>query len=134
MSNAIQNEIDYYLQQDLDKLSISEIRAELRDKNINEEDIQEIVAEIDKHKLQGILKDNRKKFELSRGRIGIFLIFIGVTITLTTFIFELRGIGTWFLAYGPIISGVSLILFAPKYRGDFLKIKKQSTIRGRKKR
>ena len=134
MSQSIQAQIDHYLQQDLDALSLSEIRAELREKQFSEEDIREIVAEIDKHKLLGIQKVKRRKFELSRGRIGVFLIFVGVTITLTTFIFEIRGFGTWVLAYGPIISGVSLIWFAPKYRGDFLKIKKQSTIRERKKR
>jgi hypothetical protein len=130
MSQSIQAQIDHYLQQDLDALSLSEIRAELREKQFSEEDIREIVAEIDKHKLLGISQTTKANFEISQRTIGFILVFLGVAVTGASFVFMLKGAVVWVVAYGPIITGIFLILKPVRFRGGF----EQSRIRGRKKR
>lgn len=110
MPNAIQNEIDYYLQQDLGKLSLSEIRAELRDKNINEEDIREIVALIDEYKLQKINQSTKANYEISHRTLGLVILFIGIVSTVLTI--HYLGIIFWFFSCLLIIAGLYLI-FAP---------------------
>jgi len=130
MSQSIQTQIDYYLQQDLNALSLSEIRAELREKQFSEEDIREIVAEIDKHKLSAIHNSSKADYQISRRRFGIVLIFIGLALTMSTIVFQLRGIGVYIFAYGPIISGVFLVMFPAKDTG----IIEKSRNKGRFKR
>ncbi len=103
--------IDRYLEllEETD-LEIDQVRKELEAKNLEPEDIKYIVRRIDsaiQHKAL-TRTTNRKYNELVY--IGTAMIIVGVGITVATYTGIIDLGDSFLILYGPVISGVSLLL------------------------
>jgi len=102
--------IDYYVEQKQKGLDLSEIRKELKARNLDADKIKFIMREIDNRIL---FKEQDKGFKVNTNGtkiIGLVLMFGGIFVTVVTFFGVVDLGGSYLIAYGPIISGFLLYL------------------------
>lgn len=109
MDKIIFDEIDFYVENH-NFISYNEYTSQLVEKGFNPEEIEFILKNA-KEKLE---EQERKKTKFPMDEIrlaGIFLLLIGVIITLVTFfrIWDLNGY--YIIGYGPIISGIGMLKY-----------------------
>ncbi|MCT4601890.1 MAG: hypothetical protein N4A59_03145, partial [Marinifilum sp.] len=104
--------VDFYHAKKIEGMDFSQIRKEMKDKNIDESTIKSVVREIDNKILSGDVKKAGKLKARELRLIGWALMIIGGTATLGTYLqwFDLKGYHI--VAYGPVIVGYLLIVAA----------------------
>jgi hypothetical protein len=110
MKADVSNIIDYYVEQKQKGLDFSEIRKELKARNLDADKIKFIIREIDN---QILFKEQDKGFKINANGARIFglvLMFGGILVTVVTFFGVVDLGGSYLIAYGPIISGFLLYL------------------------
>ena len=91
--------------------SYSVLRKEMEERGLNEEQIKVVIRSIDNKILQGAVSEAKGKWANQIIYIGFFLALIGILITYGTYT-NIINTGNYFiLSFGPILSGVGLILF-----------------------
>ena len=100
-------------------MDFSEIRRQLKDRNIDEEGIKHIIREIDDKILSQVDELSSKSKLNSQFFIGIFLFTIGLFLTVGTY-FGLVNFGNYFIiAYGPIFAGLGMMINSKANRTNF---------------
>jgi len=114
MTQDINELIKFYHGKKVDGMDFSQIRKELKEKGIEENDIKNIVREIDNKILAGDVKKVGKIKARELRLIGWTLMIIGGVATLGTYIqwFDVKGYHI--VAYGPVIAGYLMIVAARK--------------------
>jgi hypothetical protein len=103
--------INYYLDKSYEEnFDLSQLRKELENSNFNPDDIKEIIRLIDNDlQKRAVINSN-----INRAKemiyIGVFLVFVGLGITLSTYIGLVKMGDSFLVVYGPFIGGISLIL------------------------
>jgi len=103
--------VDYYFEKKKSGMDFSEIRKELKAKDIKEAQIKSIIREIDEKTLEHA--KNAGKFKPRDLRlIGYALMLIGGGLTFAVY-FKMLDLGKYlFVAYGPVIIGYILVVMA----------------------
>lgn len=110
---------EYYFEKKRDGMDFSEIRRELRDRNIGEDDIKQIIREIDDKILSQAEELSSKSKLNSQFFIGVFLFTIGLFLTIGKY-FGLVNLGNYFIiAYGPIFAGLGMMINSKANRTNF---------------
>tara|TARA_R110001583_G_scaffold47395_5_gene148451 strand:+ start:17461 stop:17877 length:417 start_codon:yes stop_codon:yes gene_type:complete len=112
MTEDISSIIDYYVVQKQKGLDFSEIRKELKAKNLEADKIKLIIREVDNRILFKAQNESFKVNSNGTKIIGLVLMFGGIFITVVTFFGIVDLGGSYLIAYGPIISGFLLYLQA----------------------
>lgn len=110
MTDETSDIIDHYIEQKKKGMDFSEIRKELKEKNLDSDKIKFIIREVDN---QMLFEAQDKSFKVSFNEtkiIGLVLMFGGGFITVFTFFGVIDLGGTYLIAYGPIIGGYLLYL------------------------
>lgn len=103
--------IEYYLQKLSDKhFQIYDVRVELEQQNVPEEEIKAIVRAVDEELQKQLLAKNQRDSAGDIIRIGIIFMIIGVLIAITTWTGIISLGGMLFLTYGLFIGGLSMVL------------------------
>jgi len=103
--------IDYYFEKKKSGMDFSEIRKELKAKDLNINDINKIIREIDAKALAHAQTAGKMKPKDLR-LIGYALMLIGGALTFAVY-FKVLVMGKFlFAAYGPVIIGYILVVMA----------------------
>ena len=125
MENNINNLIAYYANKKREGLDYSEIRKELKLKNLDDDTISTIIKAVDNHILSEELTNANKIKGAEIRVIGYILLIGGAIATFGTLlgIIELRGY--LIVAYGPMIAGFFMILTSKRISTQKAKISKK---------
>ena len=106
-----QERIDHYIKRLSDKnFVIYDVRRELEQQNVEENEIKQIVSAVDTELQARLLKTSSRDYSGTFIRIGIVLISVGVTVWLATFIGVLN-LGDFFIFVdGSFFGGLSVLL------------------------
>ncbi|WP_372645466.1 hypothetical protein [Ancylomarina sp.] len=103
--------VDYYLEKKKSGMDFSEIRKELKTKDLTDKEIKKIIIEIDAKALEYAQTSGKMKPKDLR-LIGYALMLIGGGLTFAVY-FKLLVLGKFlFAAYGPVIIGYILVVMA----------------------
>ena len=103
--------MDYYLEKKKSGMDFSEIRKELKAKEVDEAQIKKIIKEIDAKALEYAQTSGKMKPKDLR-LIGYALMLIGGGLTFAVY-FKILVLGKFlFAAYGPVIIGYILVVMA----------------------
>lgn len=107
-SKNIEELIEYFLIEKRKGKAFSEIRGELVEMNINEQDVKTILSLIDEYILnEEMLKSKRQKAK-ELIYIGAFIFLVGFIFTVSTYVGLINMGDSFILAYGPILAGVGI--------------------------
>lgn len=108
--------IEHYYHEVKNGMSFETVRNQLSQSNFSPEEIKFIIREIDNSLIYNDFKKQDKSSRNEFLRLGIFLTGLGLLITISTF-FGIVNLGNQFiLAYGPIIAGISVIIYSKSAR------------------
>ncbi|GAA4829644.1 hypothetical protein [Algivirga pacifica] len=103
--------IDHYLLKVIEeKLPLHKIRPELEEHHVPDEEIRIIVRFIDEELQRQVIKESRKKKSRALTRVGLFLVVVGMGITIATYTGWIDMGDEFLIAYGPVLSGMSLVM------------------------
>lgn len=103
--------IDHYLQRISDKnFEIYQVRRELEQQNIDEEEIKQIVRAVDTKLQDHILRSATRDDGTGFVRMGAFLMVIGVLLGIAVFIGVINRSNFFLFAYGAFFGGLSVLL------------------------
>jgi len=103
--------VDYYFEKKKSGMDFSEIRKELKTKDIKDDQIKAIIEEIDEKVLE-YAKSSGKLKPRDLRLIGYALMLIGGSLTFAVY-FKMLDLGNYlFVAYGPVIIGYILVVMA----------------------
>jgi uncharacterized membrane protein YkgB len=103
--------IEYYLQRLSEKhFQIYDVRVELEQQKVPEEEIKTIVRAVDEELQKQLLAKNQRDSAADIIRIGIIFMIIGVLIAITTWTGIISLGSMFFLTYGLFIGGLSMVL------------------------
>ena len=102
--------VDYYIQKiDNKEFDIYQLKKELKEKNIEDQEIKVIAKLIDNEIQRRLsLKSNKKK-AVSLIYIGLILTFIGAFITVATYTNIIEMQNNYLIVYGPFFTGLSIL-------------------------
>lgn len=115
----------HYLQQKQAEMSFSEIRKEMVTQAIPEETISAIIRHIDRQNIDKVVGESAHKGRKELRQIGILLMTGGLVITILTFTGIIFLHGHAILAFGPVISGLFMVVSTSKSRKPETKMRKQ---------
>ncbi|HYI77840.1 MAG TPA: hypothetical protein VEW65_09490 [Chryseolinea sp.] len=106
-----QERINHYIKRLSEKnFVIYDVRRELEQQNVEENEIKQIVSAVDTELQARLLKTSNRDHSGVFIRIGIVLISVGVTLWFATFV-GLLNLGDFFIfVYGSFIGGLSVLL------------------------
>ena len=102
--------VDYYVEKSMEEgFEIDQIRKELEDRKIPDEEIKSIVRLVDNHMQNDLLikSHNSKSNELFWA--GLALTIIGAAITIGTYTGAINMGDSFLFVYGPLFGGLSLM-------------------------
>lgn len=103
--------IAYYIQKLSNKnFQIYDVRLELEQLKVPEEEIKIVVRTLDDELQKQLLNKNQRDSASDFIKIGIIFMIIGAAITTATWARIINTGGTFVLAYGPLIAGLSMVL------------------------
>ncbi len=103
--------IDHYVQRLSDKkFQIYDVRLELEQQKVDEEEIKFIVRAVDEELQNRLLSAQSRDQSTMFVRLGIILMVVGTAITVAFVTDALKTKSFMFLTYGPFIIGVSMLL------------------------
>ena len=104
--------IDHYIQRLSDKnFEIYDVRRELEQQKVDEEEIKVIVRAVDAELQARLLRTTNPDYTTVFIRMGIILILIGLAFGLATAVGIING-GVFFIfTYGSFFGGISVLLF-----------------------
>jgi len=109
--SQIQEFIDYYFEKKKSGMDFSEMRKELKSKDLNDNDIKKIIKGVDDKVLEYAQTAGKMKPKDLR-LIGYALMLIGGALTFAVY-FKVLVMGKFlFAAYGPVIIGYILVVMA----------------------
>ena len=108
--------IELYKSQDIQSLEFSKIRNDLEEGGVAEEDIQIVFRVLDNLKYKKEFRKQSKNLGREYMIAGSIAACVGIIVTLVTLVKGYSGSGTYVLAYGPIVGGVSLFLYGQNIR------------------
>ncbi len=103
------NIVDYIISEKESGKSYTEIRAYLRDQKLSESEINDLIYASDHILLNKLANKESRLPQISNKTIGYILIFMGVFVTIYTFIKAEELGGYYVLFYGPVITGLGLL-------------------------
>jgi hypothetical protein len=104
--------IDHYIQRLSDKnFEIYDVRRELEQQNVDEEEIKIIVRAVDAELQARLLKSTNPDYTALFIRMGIILILIGITLGLARVVGIINTGVSFTVAYGTFFGGISVLLF-----------------------
>jgi membrane-bound ClpP family serine protease len=112
MSVDRKQRIDHYIQRLSEKnFEIYDVRRELEQKKVDEEEIKIIVRAVDAELQARLLRSTNPDYTALFIRIGVILILIGLTLGLAI-VAGIINTGVFFMfAYGSFFGGISVLLF-----------------------
>ena len=128
--------IDHYIKRLSDKnFVIYDVRRELEQQNVEENEIKQIVSAVDTELQARLLKTSNRDHSGAFIRIGIILISIGVALWFATLIGVLN-LGDFFIfVYGCFFGGLSVLLVGLfKKKGATSNVAEQNLHEGERKR
>jgi hypothetical protein len=103
--------IDHYIQRLSDKnFQIYEVRKELEQNNIDQEEIKIIIRAVDNELQRRLLAKRSQDHSADFIRMGAVLMLIGAMITITTYTGIIDTRDFFIIAYGPFFGGLSILL------------------------
>lgn len=109
--SQIKELVDYYFEKKKSGMDFSEIKKELKAKDLDEAQIKNIITEIDARVLENVQTSGKMKPKDLR-LIGYALMLIGGGLTFAVY-FKMIVLGKFlFAAYGPVIIGYILVVMA----------------------
>ncbi|MFT5749896.1 MAG: hypothetical protein ACI93S_001169 [Ancylomarina sp.] len=103
--------VDYYFEKKKSGMDFSEIRKELKTKDLNDNEIKNIIKAVDAKALEHAQTSGKMKPKDLR-LIGYALMLIGGALTFAVY-FKILVMGKFlFAAYGPVIIGYILVVMA----------------------
>ena len=103
--------VDYYFEKKKSGMDFSEIRKELKAKDLNDHEIKKIIKAVDSKTLVYAQTSGKMKPQNIR-LIGYALMLIGGVLTFAVY-FKMLALGKYvFAAYGPVIIGYILVVIA----------------------
>jgi hypothetical protein len=103
-----QAQIEYCVDQKHAGKSFGELKKEFLTKGMSEAEIIVLFKEADKHVLEEVHQAPKKGFSLPQGLLGYTLMFLGLGLTLFSFL-AMNGSGFIFW-YGPILAGSGILM------------------------
>lgn len=101
--------LDYCIEEARNGKDFGELRNELKQLGLDDQDIKEIIKFVDTQRINHAINNAKKKHKREYFLLGCFLIAIGLIVTLLTFLGLFEMGNTYLLSFSTILTGVALI-------------------------
>ncbi|GMQ24706.1 hypothetical protein Aoki45_13880 [Algoriphagus sp. oki45] len=104
---------DYYLEKIQEKdFDLAEVRKTLEGENFPEEEIRPLIKRLDNELQRQAFSKINQSNRVNLMGLGLFLIALGLVVTLGTFLGLIPSGNSFILAYGPIFGGLGITVSA----------------------